>query len=87
MNKGRRIHIDHIWPRAEGGPNENWNKRRVSMKENLTKGARMPNLKEVSDSPNPIRLAVEIDKHTVKERLKHPSNKDRGFGGLHRLQL
>jgi len=86
MNKRRRKHTDHIWPRAEGGPDENWNKRCISAKENLRKGARMPSLKEVADSPGSTRLAVEIDKHTIKKGLKQSRNKNRGFGGLPRLQ-
>jgi hypothetical protein len=45
----------------------------------------MPNINEVSQSPNPIRLASEIDKYTIEHKLTHPRNKDKGFGGLRKL--
>jgi len=76
-------HRDHIWPTAEGGPDEDWNVRIIPASENLHKGAEMPNLADVLDSSNPIRLAAEIDKHSL-EGFRHPRNKDRGFGGLRR---
>jgi hypothetical protein len=75
---------DHIWPRVEGGPDKPWNKRNIPQRKNRQKGARMPNLNEVSDSSNPIRLAVEIDKHSLQGPFKHPRNRNRGFGGLPR---
>ena len=78
---------DHIWPRVEGGPDEPWNKRRIPRSQNRRKGAAMPNLNDVSDSPNPIRLAVEIDKGSLRGPFKHPRNRDKGFGGLPRRYL
>jgi 5-methylcytosine-specific restriction endonuclease McrA len=54
---------DHIWPKAEGGRNEGWNYRNISPNKNRQKGARMPTLSEVSQSTDPIKLSVEIDKH------------------------
>jgi hypothetical protein len=73
---------DHIWPEAEGGPDETWNKRRISRSENRRKGAEMPDIEDVLDSSDPIRLAAEIDRHSVEEGFRHPRNKGRGFGGL-----
>jgi len=86
MRKHTNTDLDHIWPRAEGGPDEDWNKRQISARKNRSKGARMPNLNEVADSPDPIKLAIEIDKHTMTKGLRHPRNKNRGFGGLPRLR-
>lgn len=77
-------HTDHIYPLVEGGPDEQYNKRRISAKENLQKGARMPSLNEVSQSTNPMRLAVKIDRDSLSKEFKHPRNKNRGFGGLPR---
>lgn len=76
-------HKDHICPRAENGPDENWNIRIIPASENLEKGAEMPDLDDVLDSSDPIRLAVEIDKQSLNG-FRHPRNKDRGFGGLRR---
>lgn len=76
-------HRDHIKPRAEGGPDEDWNTRIIPASENLRKGAEMPDLDDVFDSSDPVRLAAEIDKGSL-EGFKHPRNKDRGFGGLRR---
>lgn len=75
--------IDHIWPRAEGGPDEPWNKRSISRSKNRRKGAEMPTLADVADSPNPVKLAANIDKGSLKG-FKHPRNKNKGFGGLPR---
>lgn len=74
-------HRDHIWPRAEGGPDEDWNTRFIPALENLHKGSDMPDLDDVFDSSDPVRLAAEIDKHSL-EGFRHPRNKDKGFGGL-----
>jgi len=79
-------HIDHIWPQAEGGPDKDYNKRPISARRNLRKGARMPNLSEVAESSNPLRLATEIDKHTLRKGLRNRRNRNRGFGGLPRLR-
>ena len=76
-------HRDHIWPKVEGGSNEDWNIRNIDASENLRKGAKMPDLDDVLDSTDPIRLAAEIDKSSL-EGFRHSSNKDRGFGGLRR---
>lgn len=76
-------HRDHIWPKAEGGPDEDYNFREIDASENLRKGAEMPDLDDVLDSSNPIRLAVEIDKRSL-EGFQNPRNRDRGFGGLRR---
>jgi 5-methylcytosine-specific restriction endonuclease McrA len=73
--------IDHILPKAEGGGEEPWNKRKISQKENRRKGTEMPKLSDVADSSEPVRLAVEIDKVSLKD-FKHPRNKNKGFGGL-----
>jgi len=81
-----RNHNDHIWPRADRDPDKDYNKRRISARKNLQKGARMPNLNEVSDSSNPIRLATEIDKYSVTRGFRHRRNKNRGFGGLPHLR-
>jgi len=78
-----KTHRDHIWPRAEEGPDDEWNIRVVPAAENLSKGAEMPDLDDIFDSTDPIRLAAEIDKQSL-EGFKHPRNRDRGFGGLHR---
>lgn len=77
-------HRDHIFPKAEGGPDVDWNIREISAKENLGKGAEMPDLSDVSASTNPIRLAVEIDKRSLQGSFKNSRNKNRGFGGLPR---
>jgi hypothetical protein len=74
-------HRDHIWPKAEGGPDDDWNIRIIPASENLRKGAEMPDLDDVFDSSNPIRLAAEIDKQSLKG-FKNPRNRKRGFGGL-----
>lgn len=82
--KKEKYHRDHIWSQIEGGPNADWNLRSIPASENLRKGPRMPNLNEVSESPNPLKLAVEIDKHSLTKGFKHPRNKNKGFGGLPR---
>lgn len=76
-------HRDHIQPEVEGGSDEEYNIRLISARENLEKGARMPNLDEVSESSNSIKLAVDIDRESLNG-FKHPRNKNRGFGGLPR---
>lgn len=83
-NSDEPYETDHIWPEAEGGPDEPWNKRRILRSENRRKGAEMPDLKDVFDSSDPIRLAVDIDRHSLEKGFRHPRNKDRGFGGLER---
>lgn len=82
--KRHRDHIDHIWPSAEGGPDEDWNRRSIPASENLRKGAKMPDVDDVFDSSDSVKLAVEIDKRFSLEGFRHPQNKDRGFGGLRR---
>ena len=77
-------HRDHIWPRAEGGPDEDWNIRIIPASENLSKGDEMPDLDEVLDSSDPVKLAAEIDRHSLQEGFGRPRNKDKGFGGLPR---
>ena len=42
--KGRRGHIDHIWPYWLGGSNTADNLRRISAKRNLRKGGKLPKL-------------------------------------------
>jgi len=74
---------DHIWPEVEGGPTEDWNLRYISRSENRQKWTEMPDLDDVSDSSDPIRLAVEIDKQSLHP-FKHFRNQDKGFGGLPR---
>ena len=75
---------DHIWPEAEGGPSEDWNIREIDWLENRRKGAEMPDLADVLDSSDPLRLATEIDRHSLEEGFRHPRNRDKGFGGLPR---
>jgi len=74
---------DHIWPEAEDGSNEPWNKRRIPRSQNRQKGPEMPDLDDVFDSTDPARLAAEIDKRSLQP-FKHSRNKDKGFGGLPR---
>jgi len=76
---------DHIWPKAEGGPNEKWNIREIDRLENRRKGAEMPSVDNVLDSSDPARLAAEIDRRSLKG-FKHSRNRDRGFGGLPRYR-
>ena len=76
---------DHIWPKAEGGPDEDWNLRKIDWLENRRKGAEMPDVGDVSASSNPMKFAVEIDKHSLKG-FKHPRNRNKGFGGLPRYK-
>lgn len=76
-------HRDHIWPKIEEGPDDEWNIRVVPESENLRKGAEMPDLEDIFDSTDPARLAAEIDKHSL-EGFRHSRNQDRGFGGLRR---
>jgi len=75
---------DHIWPTSEGGPEDSWNKREISPSRNRSKGSEMPSLSDVLDSDDPLRLAAEIDKHTLSHGYNTPRNKGRGFGGLKR---
>ena len=83
--KGREpLERDHIWPRAEGGPDKEWNFRSVPRSVNRRKGARMPTPSEVLQSPNMTKLATEIDKNNIGRKFRHRSNKDKGFGGLNR---
>jgi hypothetical protein len=76
---------DHIWPQSEGGSEDSWNKREISPHENRSKGSEMPDLSDILDSDDPIRLATEIDKYTLTHEYKTRRNKDKGFGGLDRL--
>jgi hypothetical protein len=76
---------DEIWPRSEGGPKLPWNQREISPHENRSRGSRMPTPREVFDSPDPPKLAVEIDRHTLTNRYKTKRNRGKGFGGLDRL--
>ena len=76
---------DHIWPEAEGCPDEDWNIREIDWLENRGKGAEMPDVNDVLDSGNSARLAAEIDKHSL-EGFRHSRNKDKGFGGLGRYK-
>lgn len=78
---------DHIWPEAEGGPSEEWNFRSIPRSENRAKGPNMPDLSEVYDSTNPLRLAHEIDRESLKGPWRHSRNSRRGFGGLPRIEL
>ncbi len=75
--------IDHIFPIVEEGSNESYNKRAIPRSANRRKGAKMPTMADVLDSSNPIKLAVDIDRKSLKG-FKHPQNKNRGFGGLPR---
>lgn len=52
------MQTDEIWPKAEGGPEEPWNQRRIPRSQNQRKGAEMPCLDDVFDSPNPVKLAA-----------------------------
>ena len=88
MARKRKItDTDEIWPQTECGPKEPWNQREISPHENRSKGARMPTISEAGQSPEPTKLAAEIDKHTVNHPLNHSRNKDKGFGGLNRFHL
>lgn len=78
-------HRDHIFPKTEGGSDDNWNIREIDADKNLKKGAEMPKVSDVLDSSDPIRLAVEIDKSSLKGPFKNIRNKGKGFGGLPRL--
>ena len=77
-------HRDHIFPRAEGGPDDDWNIREIDADENLKKGAEMPDISDVLDSSDPIRLAAEIDKRSLEGPFRSSRNKNKGFGGLTR---
>lgn len=85
--KQKATDTDEIWPQAEGGPKLPWNQRETSPHKNRSKGARMPTISEVGESPAPIKLATKIDIHTLNHPLKNSRNKNRGFGGLPRLHL
>jgi 5-methylcytosine-specific restriction endonuclease McrA len=80
----KSTHTDHIWPTSEGGPDEPWNRREISPHENESKGSEMPTPADLLDSDDPLRLAAEIDKHTLTHEYNTARNKDRGFGGLKR---
>ena len=86
MEREEQTDTDEIWPQAEDGPKEPWNQRETSPHENRSKGARMPTVSEVGESPDPIKLAVEIDRHTLNNPFKNTRNKDKGWGGLPRLR-
>jgi hypothetical protein len=45
----------------------------------------MPDVSDLLDSDDPMRLAVEIDKHTLTHEYKTSRNKGKGFGGLDRF--
>ena len=74
------METDHIWPKAEGGPDEPYNKRRIPRSENRHKSAKMPSVFDVLDSNNPGGLGADIDIRSLRP-FNHPSNKSRGFGG------
>ena len=76
---------DHIWPTSEGGPDEPWNIREISPHENRSKQSKMPDITDVFDSDDPIRLASEIDKYTINHEYKTGRNRNKGFGGLDRF--
>ncbi len=81
--KSKDTETDHIFPTSEGGPNKSYNKRKISRSENRKKGSKMPSVSNVSESSEPIRLASEIDIHTLEKPYKTKSNiGKRGFGGL-----
>lgn len=85
VKKRKTTDTDEIWPHTEDGPQKPWNQREISPHENRSKGARMPTISEVAQSPEPAKLAAEIDKHTVKHEFNNSRNKDKGFGGLTRF--
>lgn len=78
---------DHIWPTSEDGPDADWNKREIDPSINRSKGSTMPNVSDVLDSSNPIKLATSIDRHTIDPNHKYHTsrNQDRGFGGLKKI--
>jgi len=78
------LETDEIWPQAEGGPKEPWNQRDIPRSQNRKKGAEMPTVDDLLDSPDPLKLAAEIDKASLGG-FKNPRNKNKGFGGLPRL--
>ena len=82
VKRRKTTDTDEIWPTKEGGPKEPWNQRETSPHENRSKGARMPTISEVAQSPEPTKLASEIDQHTINHSLIHSRNKNKGFGGL-----
>ncbi len=77
-----KYEYDHIWPKTEGGPTENWNLRFIPQHENKVKGAEMPDVEDVSESDDPIALAVAIDYTSVTTGFHNPRNANKGFGGL-----
>ncbi len=85
MGRKKETDTDEIWPKAENGPGESWNQRETSPHKNRSKGARMPTVSEVGESPEPMKLAVEIDRYTINNPLKNSRNKGKGYGGLPRL--
>ena len=82
MNNKNKASKDHIFPTREGGPDEPYNWREISVSENSSKGAEMPTPNDVLVSSNPGKLAADIDIHSINEGFSHPRNKDKGFGGL-----
>ena len=83
----QKYEYDHIWPKTEGGPTADFNLRYITQHENRVKGAEMPNVEEVSESENPIALAVAIDYTSVTTGFHNPRNADKGFGGLQKFNL
>jgi hypothetical protein len=69
------METDEIWPQVEGGPKEHWNQRLIPHSQNREKWTEMPELDDVFDSSDQIRLAVEIDKRSLHP-FKHFRNKD-----------
>ena len=85
MGKIGKTDTDEIWPQSEGGPKVPWNQREISAHKNRSKGSRMPSIEDVKDSPNPLKLAKEIDEYSLTHKYKTSRNKEKGFGGLDRL--
>jgi hypothetical protein len=82
------IETDEIWPQCEGGPKEPWNQRRIPRSQNRSKGPSMPRSEDVQQSPDPLRLAAEIDIRSLEGPFNHKRNKGKkGFGGLPRMPL
>ena len=80
-----KYELDHIWPKTEGGPTENFNLRVLTQQENRSKGAEMPDVDDVQESYDPIALAVAIDYTSVTTGFHNPRNKNKGFGGLQKI--
>lgn len=78
-----KMEIDHIWPICEGGPDASWNKRPIPQHQNRRKGAEMPTPSDIGSSPNPLKLAHEIERYSLSGAgYKHPRNKNKGYMGL-----